>query len=207
MDSIIFDVDGTLWDSSESVTHSWNLAFKENTDLNITVEKEFLQSLFGKPMNELLYAVIPQVSEEERERLAPILYKYVNEGLLSWPGILYDGVKETLKLLSSKYPLYIVSNCQCGYIESFLQSTNTGSYFSGHLCFGNTNAPKDVTMKELVKQYHLKSPVYVGDTMGDFISCQKAGIPFILAEYGFGNVPEAPHRIQSMYDLPGRLNF
>ena len=32
----------------------------------------------------------------------------------------------------------------------------------------------------------LKNPVYVGDTQGDYEACQKAGVPFIFAEYGFG---------------------
>ena len=33
MDGIIFDVDGTLWDSTDSVTESWNMAIRENSDI------------------------------------------------------------------------------------------------------------------------------------------------------------------------------
>ena len=53
MDGIIFDVDGTLWDSVEVVAESWNLAIKENSDLEPNLNREILQGLFGKTMDEI----------------------------------------------------------------------------------------------------------------------------------------------------------
>ena len=47
----------------------------------------------------------------------------------------------------------------------------------------------------------MKSPVYVGDTMGDFLSCRKAGVPFVFASYGFGDVPEPDEIIRKPMDL------
>ena len=55
MDGIIFDVDGTLWDSVEVVAESWNLAIKENSDLEPNLNREILQGLFGKTMDEIAY--------------------------------------------------------------------------------------------------------------------------------------------------------
>lgn len=60
---------------------------------------------------------------------------------------------------------------------------------------------KHDTILKLMDTYHLKDTVYVGDTMGDFLSCQKAGIPFVFASYGFGNVPEPDYRISKPTDL------
>ena len=48
---------------------------------------------------------------------------------------------------------------------------------------------------------HLSDPVYVGDTFGDFNACRKAGVPFIFAEYGFGQVEEPDDRISRPMDL------
>ena len=53
----------------------------------------------------------------------------------------------------------------------------------------------------LMEKNGLKSPVYVGDTQGDADACKAAGIPFIFAEYGFGDVPDAATRIQRFSDL------
>ena len=42
----------------------------------------------------------------------------------------------------------------------------------------------------IAERNHLKHPVYVGDTIGDYNACQEAGVPFVFAAYGFGEVPE-----------------
>ena len=103
--------------------------------------------------------------------------------------------------LSKKLPLFIVSNCQCGYIEQFLRKNHFESYITDHLCFGQTGTSKGQTILRLMKENNLKNPVYVGDTQGDANACREAGIPFILADYGFGNVPDPDARIQKPLDL------
>ena len=50
MDSIIFDVDGTLWDSTDSVAKAWNLAIQENSSLDLTITDDLLAGVFGKTM-------------------------------------------------------------------------------------------------------------------------------------------------------------
>ena len=81
------------------------------------------------------------------------------------------------------------------------KSSGLGKYFRGHLCFGDTGLEKHATILKLMDTYHLKDTVYVGDTMGDFLSCHKAGIPFVFASYGFGDVPEPDYRISRPTDL------
>lgn len=61
---------------------------------------------------------------------------------------MYDGVVDTVKKLSEKYPLFIVSNCQCGYIEAMLNASGLGSYIKDHLCFEETQTPKSQTHPE-----------------------------------------------------------
>ena len=97
---------------------------------------------------------------------------------------MYPQLEETLKNLSARFPLFIVSNCQAGYIEVFLQATGFGHYFKGHLCPGDTGMAKAENIMKIRDDFDLKDPVYVGDTLGDFNACRKADIPFIFAEYG-----------------------
>ena len=52
-----------------------------------------------------------------------------------------------------------------------------------------------------MEQYGLKKVFYVGDTQGDADACKKADIPFILADYGFGNVPDPAYRIREPKEL------
>ena len=111
MDGIIFDVDGTLWDSVEVVAESWNLAIKENSDLEPNLNREILQGLFGKTMDEIAAGVFPDLDLNARKKLMDICFDYENRYLETHPGTYYEGVMDTLKELALKYPLFIVSNC------------------------------------------------------------------------------------------------
>ena len=205
MDGIIFDVDGTLWDSTEQVAISWTNAIRENSDLDMNLTGEGIKCHFGKTMDAITAALFPSLSPKDREKLGDICYEYENAYLKTHPGILYPHVRDVFELLSRTFDLYIVSNCQCGYIEVFLESTGLGCFVKDHLCFGRTMRPKNETIRLLMEKHHLKDVVYIGDTLGDFDACQKADIPFIFAEYGFGEAPESDIRIKDIAELPDLL--
>ena len=183
MDSIIFDVDGTLWNSTESVARSWNLAIQEKSSLNLTITEEALEKVFGKTMTEIADTLFPCLPEKERMDLLDTCFEYENRYLETHPGKLFDGVADTLAALSREYPLFIVSNCQQGYIEVLLRTCSLEPFIKDHLCFGETQTSKGQTIRTLMKRNNLKDPVYVGDTQGDADACAEAGIPFIFAGY------------------------
>ncbi|MCI8640163.1 MAG: HAD family hydrolase [Coprococcus sp.] len=201
MDGVIFDVDGTLWDSTDVVAKAWNKAIMDNSNLKTAITGDTLKSLFGKTMHEITSALMPSLPFEEQTRIGYLCFDLENEMLRKEPGILYPGVRETFAALSKKTRLFIVSNCQCDYIEIFLETMGLTSYVTDHLCYGQTQTPKDETIALLMERNHLSQAVYVGDTQGDYDSCQKAGLPFIWAGYGFGNVPDANFRISGMEEL------
>lgn len=201
MDSIIFDVDGTLWDSTDSVARSWNLAIQENSSLDLTITENALQQVFGKTMTEIADTLFSRLPEKERIKLLEVCFQYENRYLETHPGKLYDGVTDTLAVLSGQYPIFIVSNCQKGYIEVLLRTCSLEPFIKDHLCFGETQTSKGQTILTLMKRNGLKNPVYVGDTRGDADACAEAGIPFIFAGYGFGDVPDARMRISKFTDL------
>lgn len=200
-DGIIFDIDGTLWDSRKGVAESWNKAIRENTDLDISLDYEELGKLFGKPMIEIFKAIFPDMVSEEMQRLIPVFYTYEHEYLAKHPPALYEGTEDVLKKLSSRYPLFIVTNAQKGYIECLFKATGIEKYFTDWLCYGDTLAQKDVTMRKLIAKNNLQNPVYIGDTQGDQNSCIKAGVPMIYAAYGLGEVEESDMTIQSISEL------
>ena len=183
------------------MAESWNKAIREHSSLNLTLEPVSLSRVFGKTMTEIADALFPDLSVKERMELLDVCFDEENRYLEDHPGILYPDVVRTIKELSLSCPLYIVSNCQCGYIEVMLRTTGLAPYIRDHLCFGETQVPKCETIRMLIERNNLQSPVYVGDTQGDADSCKTAGIPFIFAEYGFGDVPDARTRIHTFSDL------
>lgn len=201
MDSIIFDVDGTLWDSTEIVAESWTSYLQEKEHMDISLSSARLMTLFGQPLSDIARQIFPEFPEAEQLRLIDGCCQAEHVALLKKCAPLYEDLEKMLQIMYKKYPLYIVSNSQSGYIEVFLKTSRLGKYFKGHLCNGDTGLDKGSNIRQLSDTYSLKAPVYVGDTLGDYQACQKAGVPFIFAEYGFGEVPTPDARISKPMDL------
>ncbi len=201
-DAIIFDIDGTLTDSTNAVTVSWNryLAGQEYPYRPLT--PELTSSLMGKTMDDWALAVLPEVPLEISRKITICMEEAENEEIRTNGTNLYPGVRDTFALLSKDYDLYILSNCGQGYIEAVMAHAQIEEFVKGHLCFGDNNLDKQDNLKLMMKQYDMKHPVYVGDTQKDRECCEIAGLPFIFVSWGFGDVPDAQYRADSMQELP-----
>jgi len=187
-DSIIFDLDGTLWDSTNNVALAWQQAIEQVDYVDEVMTQARVRSITGMAYNVIFDKLFPHLDTEKRNELMAICAKSELEILHTRGGELYPSLDETLNYLASKYRLFIVSNCQTGYIEVFLKLSQMGDYFIGHQCYGTKGNPKSENIKDIVNDYNLVNPVYIGDTMGDYDAATKAGVPFIFADYGFGKV-------------------
>ncbi|MGY3714420.1 HAD family hydrolase [Sutcliffiella cohnii] len=200
MDSIIFDLDGTLWDSSKTVLTAWNEILRKKDGINeLTVED--LQGTMGLQMHEIGKKLFPSLDDQAREQLLQECGDLENVYLENSGGILYDSVEETLEALSEKYKLYIVSNCQEGYIETFYKYHQLEKYFLDFENPGRTGLSKGENIKLIMERNSLSNPVYVGDTEGDLKAARYAGIPFVYATYGFGKVEDYDFAITSFAEL------
>lgn len=204
MDAIIFDVDGTLWDSRIPVAHAWNHSIERHTGKPSRYTPEYLGQFFGCTMDVISRVLLPDCGPEERLRLGKQIFAEENQWLATEPGTVYPGVADTLEQLCQKYPLYIVSNCQDGYIEVMLETTGFGRFFSGHLCYGDTGEEKGKNLVTLCRRYGLQDAVYVGDTQGDADACAQAGLPMIYAAYGLG---EVKHPWKTIHSFPELLHL
>lgn len=205
-DSIIFDLDGTLWDSTGNVALAWQDAINQVDYVDEPMTREKIRSVTGLAYNVIFDTMFGYLDVEKRTELMNICAKSELEILHTKGGELYPALDETLAYLGDKYRLFIVSNCQSGYIEVFLKLSRMSHYFLGHQCYGTKGNPKAENIKDIVNDYGLKAPVYVGDTRGDYESAMKAGVPFIFADYGFGKVESGQiATISTFSDLAGLL--
>lgn len=202
IDSIIFDLDGTLWDACESTCKSWNLTLEKYNDVTKKMTIEDLKSIMGLVIEDVAKKLLPEVSFE---RALEIAEKCCEEecGYICENGAdIFEGLEDVLKQVSKDYKLFIVSNCQKGYIESFFTCSHFSTYFKDFECSGNTGLAKAENIQLIVERNGLSAPVYVGDTMGDYKACEKAKVPFIHAKYGFGMVPDGTNYINDIRELP-----
>lgn len=201
MDSIIFDVDGTLWDSTDVVAKAWTEVIQQKTDLDIIITAEKLHGLFGQILPDIAKQIFTEETTERQLELINMCCDEEHRALLLTPPDPFPGMEETLAELSKKYKLYMVSNCEAGYIEVFLEATGFAPYFQGHLCPGDTGNAKASNILQIIREHNLKSPVYVGDTAGDYKATKEAQIPFVFASYGFGDVENPDYIIKKPTDL------
>ena len=201
-ESLIFDIDGTLWDSRALVAEGYNIQLKKEGLDHLCVTAEDLKPLFGKVMTEIADAILSSIDPKERydlmDRCMETENKYLfeNECKIGYPGIL-----ETVKELSKTYRLFIVSNSQCGYPELCMDKLGLTPYIEGHMCFGDTGTSKGKTIRKLMEKHNIVSCAYVGDTQGDYEATVEADVPFIWATYGFGTPDGYVAKIDAFSDL------
>lgn len=201
VDSIIFDLDGTLWDSLEVVIAAWNNVLLRDPEVNREITVDELRSVTGMPVPEIGKRLLPTLSQEKLEEILEKCNKEECLFLTERGGKLYDQLEHVLETLARKYKLFIVSNCQKGYIESFFAYHQLGKFFTDYENPGRTGLSKGENIKLVIERNNLQSPVYVGDTEGDRQAARYAGIPFIYAGYGFGQASEYDHAIERLDQL------
>ena len=200
--SIIFDVDGTLWDTTEVVAKAWNKAISEVGGTAAVVSAAVLKKEFGKTMKVIADDLFYDADEKTKVLLMEKCCEYEHKALEeNTDNLLFPDVVETIKKLSEKYRLFIVSNCQVGYIELFMKKAGVEPFIKDWECFGNTGKVKGDSIKLLVERNNLTDVVYVGDTQGDYEATQIAQIPFIFAKYGFGYVENCERAISGIKEL------
>lgn len=204
---IIFDMDGTLWDSSKQVAVSWNLAIRESGAADLLLTEADIQRVMGMTMEAIADELFGMLSKEERMKLLSYCCQVENDYLRKNGGRLYEGVEETLSILKEKYPLFIVSNCQAGYIEAFLDYYRFGHYFRDIECYGNNLQQKSENIRLIVRRNHLKEAVYVGDIEADYRASKEAGVDFIHAAYGFGKISDRVKEVSDFRELASAAFF
>lgn len=202
-DSIIFDLDGTLWNATQEVTVAFNKVLQEkHPEVKEVVTPELLQGLFGLPLDVIAVKLYQSVPEEQAIQVMEECCDYECDYLAEHGATLYEGLEESLKKLSQRHKLFIVSNCQEGYIQCFFKAyPHLSQYFTDFEYPGRSGKLKAENIRLIMERNALLDPVYVGDTQVDANAAKEAGIPFIFARYGFGDAVEHEKAVDSLAEL------
>ncbi len=206
VDSVLFDLDGTLWDAVPVIFRVIQDLFRDYPSVPAAdTTLDDIYHYMGLQTWDILKLCFPGAEDEAVQKIMDDYCSRLHPYLKQGGAVLYDGVEETLHTLSERYQLFLVSNCDAEYLEGFWDLFNLKSYFTGWICAGGTGRPKDENIRIVQKQYGLQHPVYVGDTNKDREAAEKTNVPFIHAAYGFGKDVPAVHRISKITELPDYL--
>lgn len=200
---LIFDLDGTLWDTTKEAAKIWNTVaagFPQITD-KVTAEK--LKGLYGLPLEEIARKLFPSVPENLAIQIMEECVKVQCPILQETKAELMGDVKGVFQKLKEHYKIFIVSNCRSGYIEAFLSAHNLKELVDGFACPGGTGLLKADNIRLICSQNHLspQEVVYIGDTQADETAAHEAGLPFVFAAYGFGDSKKYEYCIQNICEL------
>lgn len=199
-DGLIFDMDGTLWDAVDTYARIWNEVFlRAGKEVHIT--RESLIGNIGIPIPKILANLFPEIKNEEANRFSKELAKHEPELLSRYGGTPYPGVVSGLEQLSSKYKLFLVSNCDTHTLPIFMSCIGITPFITEAISFGDTHKPKGDNMLLLKEKYHLQHPLYMGGIEADGRETHRAGLPFVYARYGFGHTDDYELAFDSFEDF------
>ncbi len=203
-DSILFDLDGTLWNAAASARNAWNEALRDfHYEQSLTTAQ--IEAFCGLPVERMFDVYLDYIPATEHSAILSRYKALESVEMTEHGGALYPGVKPILEWLCSRYRLFIVSNCVEGYIENFLDFHSLRHLFTDFECAGNTGKPKTWNIDLIVERNQLRAPVYVGDTVWDQEASAQSGVPFIFAAYGFGKANAPVFTLPAFDQLPELL--
>ena len=202
MRNFILDIDGTLWNTTGVVAGAWNKAVMESGYDHIVITDKILQKEFGKTMDVIADDLFIGLDAGKKAELLELCCKYEHEAIEeNEEDLTYPKVRETIVKLARDSRLFIVSNCQNGYIELVMIKNHIEDMITDFECFGRTKLSKGQNIKLLMERNNITEAYYVGDTMGDYEASNEGGTRFVFAAYGFGDVPEAAMKIEKFSEL------
>ena len=197
---IIFDMDGTLIDSSAAMTQSVNFV-RASIGLE-PIEKSYLEYYINQPDQHL-----PKIFYDT------LAYDPVHKALFkehyleSAPKMisLYPDVREMLEILQQKATLNIATNASDFFAINMLGHLDILDFFTYVRGANNVELPKPhPQMIEMIMEESssIKSQtILVGDSIKDEMAAKRADVKFIFADWGYGKSETAPLKAQNIQEL------
>lgn len=202
---LIFDLDGTLWETTETTLEAANDIAREYPEVK-EITRDIVERGMGLSSSENAKNYMPYLDEEKGiEYLRKISER--NFEIIDKKGArLYDGVCDVIKKLSDKYKLGIITNNYDGYVEMFFKCSKLKEYFSDYMGAATYSITKGEAIKRMVDRNNEPNSFYIGDIKKDMDSTLEAGIKFIHAKYGFEPTLETEFYINDIKELEELLN-
>lgn len=202
---IIFDLDGTLWNTVDTTLEAANNIAKEYDEVKRFSKKPIVDSM-GLSRSEAAVIYMPYLSKRKATRYMKEISEESVRIINKKGATLYKGVVSTIKKLSKKYKLGIITNNTDEYAKIFIKTSKLGKYFNDYIGTASYGITKGEAIKEMCKRNKEPNSFYVGDIKKDMIATNEAGITFIHAKYGFEPELDSEYAIDDIRKIEKLIN-
>jgi phosphoglycolate phosphatase len=191
IESILFDLDGTLTDPKEGIVNSILYAL-DKLEIKEKHIKE-LDAFIGPPLRDS-FKKRYNLSDELANKAMCLYREYFSEKGL-YENVVYAGIEELLEFLySHKYKLFIATSKPTLFAERILRYFNLDKYFIETIGsnLDNTRTDKTEIISHVVSVHRLQAnkSVMIGDRKHDIIGAKNNSMRSIAVTYGYGSLEE-----------------
>lgn len=190
-DSIIFDLDGTIFQTDKLAIPAFENTFKQLENEGYAIDykptHEEMLSVIGLILEDIWKNLLPYHSREVYIKANKYLLENELNGIKEGYGALYPNVVETLLELNSRgYRLFIASNGLKEYVHGVLEGFRINYLFEAIYSAGEfkTTTKNDLVSK-LIKDYNIKNAIFVGDRLSDVEAAKSNELFVIGCDFGF----------------------
>jgi len=209
LQSLIFDMDGTLFQTDKILELSLDDTFSHLRSLNKWAAETPInkyREIMGVPLPKVWEVLLPNHSNEEREQTDAYFLKSLVENINSGKGALYPNVKELFSYLkANNCSIYIASNGLTEYLKAIVSYYNLDNWVTETFSIQQIQTlDKGDLVKAILTQYNIKKAAIVGDRLSDINAAKDNGLIAIGCNFDFAQEDELAQAdlvIEDLFEL------
>ncbi|SHM45570.1 HAD hydrolase-like protein [Gracilibacillus kekensis] len=193
--SLIFDMDGTLFQTDKILELSLNDAFSHLRSLNKWDEEtpiDKYREIIGVPLPKVWETLLPNHSNEEREQMDAYFLERLVENISEGKGALYPNVKEVFSYLKeNNSSIYIASNGLTEYLKAIVSYYHLDEWVTETFSIQQIQSlNKSDLVQSIIKKYCITNGAVVGDRLSDINATKDNGLVSIGCNFDFAREDE-----------------
>ncbi|MBT2606400.1 HAD hydrolase-like protein [Bacillus sp. ISL-53] len=195
LQSLIFDMDGTLFQTDKILELSLDDTFNHLRSLNLwdTVTPiDKYREIMGVPLPKVWETLLPNHSNEVRKQTDAYFLERLIENISSGKGALYPNVKEVFSYLKeNNYSIYIASNGLVEYLQAIVIYYNLDNWVTETFSIQQIQTlDKGDLVKMIIEKYDIRNATVIGDRLSDINAAKDNGLIAIGCNFDFAREVE-----------------
>lgn len=195
LQSLIFDMDGTLFQTEKILELSLDDTFNHLRSLQLwdTVTPiDKYREIMGVPLPKVWEALLPNHSSEVRAQTDAYFLERLIENIRSGKGALYPNVEGIFSYLKeNNYSIYIASNGLTEYLQAIVSYYNLNNWVTETFSIQQIQTlNKGDLVKTIIEKYNIKRAAVVGDRLSDIHAAKDNGLIAIGCNFDFAQADE-----------------